>query len=90
MKAHRWIQPVGVHVRTVPAEGLAGAPRTDPLVRTARGMVILALVLGGLGAEAAASPGHVSADHANGHQQTGNIRLMASATLHIANRPWIY
>jgi len=90
MKAHRWTQHVAKHARTVPAESLAEAPRTDPLARTARGMVILSLVIGGLGAAAAASPGHVSADHANGHQQTGDIRLMASTVLHTANRPWIY
>lgn len=87
MKAHRWTQYVARHARTVPDESLAGAPRTDPLARTARGMVILSLVIGGLGAGAVASPGHVSTDHANGHQQTGNIRLMVLKT---ANRPWIY
>jgi hypothetical protein len=38
--------------------------------------------------------GHDSAGHASAHQQTGNIRLAASAsttsTVRISNRPWIY
>jgi hypothetical protein len=87
MKAHRWTQYVARHARTVPDESLAEAPRADSLARTARGMVIMSLVIGGLGAGAAASSGHASADHVNGHQQTGNIRLMVLKT---ANRPWIY
>ena len=56
-----------IPAQTVPAEGLLGAQRPDPLVRTARGIAILALVLGGLGADAVVSSAHSSADHARTH-----------------------
>jgi hypothetical protein len=88
MAKHRRILHEVAQPRTVPAEGLTGAVRTDPLVRTARGITILALVLGGLGAGAGASLGHSSTDHTRPHQPAGNTHLAAS---HIASsRPWMY
>jgi hypothetical protein len=94
MKTHKWIPHVVMQARTVPVEGLTGALRTDPLGRAARGIVILALVLGGLGADAAATSGYGSGDHASAHQPTGNIRLGANSYLisrdHITGRPWMY
>jgi len=88
MKTHRRILHDVMPARTVPVQGLAGALRTGPPIRTARGILILALALGGLGADAAASSGHGSADHANSHQLVGNIHL--AATGHAARKPWIY
>ena len=94
MKTHRWILHVAIQPRTVPVDGLPEALRTDPLVRTARGVLIVALALGSLGADAAASSGYGSAGHANAHQPAGNIRLAASANTissgHLSNRPWMY
>ena len=90
MKAHRWILPVAIQTRTVPVEGLPGALRTDPLLRAARGTVILALVLGSLGADAAASSGYGSADHASARKPAANISLAASASSRVTNRPWMY
>lgn len=87
MKTHRRVRYVAMHARTVPFEGLPETPRTDPMVRTARGILVLALALGSLGAEAAAA-GHGSTDHASSHQPTGNTRLTAST--HAASKPWIY
>jgi len=87
MKTRKRIPHVAKHARTVPVEGLAGAPRTDPLARTARGIFILTLVLGSIGADAAASSGSSSADHAGTHQPASNIRLTAAG--HTAS-PWMY
>jgi len=93
MKTHGRILPV-IQARTVPAEGLPEALRTDPLVWTARGILILALVLGSLGADAAASSDYGSADHASTHKPAGNIHLAASAypirSSQIIHTPWMY
>lgn len=88
MKAHRQILHDVIPSQTVPVEGLAGALRTGPPIRMARGILILALALGGLGVGAAASSGHGSADHASSHQPAGNIHLAASTLA--ASKPWIY
>jgi len=86
MKTHRRARYVAMHARAVPVQGLAGALRTGPPIRTARGILILALALGAIGAEAAASSAHSSADHASSHQPAANLHVTASA----AKRPWIY
>ncbi len=94
MKTDRWILHVVIQARTVPVDGLPGALRTDPLVWTARGILILALVLGSLGAGAAASSGYGSTDHATAHQPAGSISLAASAYPisfgDTKNAPWMY
>jgi hypothetical protein len=94
MKTHRWIPHVVTQARTVPVETLTGSQRTDPLVQTARRILILALVLGGLGTEAVATSGYASVGQASAHQPAGNIRLAASAspisTGHITDSPWMY
>ena len=89
MTTHRRILHDVIPARTIPVEGLPGALRTDPLARAARGILILSLVLGSLGADAAASSAHGSADHASTRQPAGNIRLTASSG-HIAGKPWMY
>jgi hypothetical protein len=80
MKTHRWIPHVVTQTPTVQVGALTGAQRTDPLVQAARRILILALVLGSLGADAAALSGYASADHANTHQPAGNISLAASTS----------
>jgi hypothetical protein len=87
MTTHRRILHEVTQARTVPVEGSTGAERADPLVWTARGIVILALVLGAFGADAAISPGHISADHARAHQPAGSTHLAAGR---ITSRPWMY
>jgi hypothetical protein len=91
MKTQRYVP---MHARTIPADGPTGALRTDPPVRAVRGFVILALVLGGLGADAAATSGYGSSDHASAHQPAGNISLGAGSYAlsprHITGRPWMY
>jgi len=89
MKTHRRILHDVMPTRTVPVQSLAGALRAGPPSWTARGMLILALALGGLGAGTAVSSGHGSADHASSYQPEGNIHLVASASP-TAIRPWIY
>jgi hypothetical protein len=94
MKTQRWIPHVATQARTVPVESLTGVQRTDPLGQAARRILILALVLGSLGADAAAFSGYASGDQANAHQPTGNISLEAnlspSSTGHNISNPWIY
>jgi hypothetical protein len=82
-----------MQARIVPAGSPAGTTRTDPVGRAARGILILALVLGGLGAETAATSGHGSGDQASAHH-TGNVPQAASAYLtsahHTISNPWMY
>ena len=94
MKTHRWIPHVVTQARTVPVETLTGSQRSDPLVQAARRILILALVLGSLGAEAGALSGYASVGRASADQSAGNIRLAASvspvSTGHITDSPWMY
>ncbi len=89
MKTHKWIPHVVAQARTVPVETLPGALRTTPLGQAARGILILALALGSIGAESAASSGYAST-----HQAAGNARLAESAYLigsrHITPAPFMY
>jgi hypothetical protein len=88
MGKHRRILHDVTPARTVPVQGLAGTLRADSPIRTARGILILALAAGGLGVGAATSAGLSSADHASSHQPTGNVHLAAGT--HAASKPWIY
>ena len=94
MKTHKWILPADMQARIGPAESPAGVIRTDPPARAARGILILALVLGGLGAEGAVTPGHGTGDQASAHVAAGSNRLGASAYLtssgHAIAHPWMY
>jgi hypothetical protein len=80
MKTHRWIPHVVTQERTDPVETLTGAQRTDPLAQATRRILILALVLGSLGADAAAWSGYARADQANAHPSAGTISLAAKAS----------
>lgn len=92
MKTHQWILPVVTQARIDPAESPAGATRTLSPGRTARGILVLALVVGGLGAEAGAASGHSTGDHSSAHRSAGNIRLEASSHLtgSAHYNPWMY
>jgi|HubBroStandDraft_1064217.scaffolds.fasta_scaffold243921_2 hypothetical protein len=85
---------VAMHARTVPVEGSTLVPRTDPRGRATRGMVIMALVLGSLGANAMAASGYGSGDHTGAQQPAGHIRLGASSyvasSVLVSDRPWMY
>ena len=94
MKTHRRILHVAIPARTVPVEGSTGSAEADPLVRAARGILILAVILGSLGTDAMVSSGYGSAGHASAHQQAATVRLAASAhpigSGHSAMSPWMY
>ena len=64
-----------------PAEGLAEVLRADPPRRAARGILILALVLGGLGAEGAVTSGHSTGDQASTQHAADGNRPTTSANL---------
>jgi hypothetical protein len=94
MNTQRWILHAAPQERTVQIEGRTGALRADPLGRTARGILILALVLGSLGAEAMALSSHDTSDHTRALQPVGSIHVGENAHLvknkHFINRPWMY
>jgi hypothetical protein len=48
----------------------------------------MAVVLGSLGTEAAASSGAATVDHSSGHHSTGTIRLAAKTSAR--SSPWMY
>jgi len=69
------------HARIGPADSLAQVSRADPPRRAARGVLIMALVLGGLGAEGAVISGHGPGDQATTQHAAGANRPAASAYL---------
>jgi hypothetical protein len=81
MKTYKWILPADMQAGIGPAESLAGVTRTDPPGRAARGILILALVLGGVGAEGAVTAGHGTGDQASAHHAAGANRPAASTYL---------
>jgi len=101
MKAHGWlryaIKRTSGSAASVPEASSAGTIRAW----AASGVLALALVPGGIGVAAAASPGHASTSHvharhvhASARQRTGSHAVPASAaalnTGSAARRPWIY
>jgi hypothetical protein len=94
MKTHRQTLHVAKHARTVPAHLETGAPRTVPLVRATRGILILAFALGSLGTDVAVSSGFGTADHLSAHPSAGSVRLAANVSTGshgtITSRPWMY
>jgi len=90
MKTHRRASYVAMHARTVPVEGSQRALRTDSRARTTGGILILALALGSLGADAVESSAHGSTGHASGHRAAGNTRLTAISARPLSARPWMY
>jgi hypothetical protein len=69
------------HARIGPAQSPAQVSRADQPRRAARGVLIMALVLGGLGAEGALTSGHSTGDQASTHQAAGANRPAASVYL---------
>jgi hypothetical protein len=76
MKNHQWLSHAVARAGR-PVRGIPGKPSArTPRIWAARGILMMALVLGGLGIVVAASSGHGQAGH-------------ASAVL-IAQMPWMY
>lgn len=101
MKAHGWlryaIKRTSGSAASVPEASSAGTVRAW----AASGILALALVPGGMGVAAAASPGHASTSHiharhlhASARQRTGSDATSASAAAmnngSAVRRPWIY
>lgn len=93
MKTRKWLRHVIMQI-----SGSVGSAPREPSTGTVRawarcGLLVLALVLGGLGA---AASGHDSAGHvqASAHQPADNLALSAGAgsiSAGITNRlPWMY
>jgi hypothetical protein len=81
MKTRKWIRPVITQAGIDPAESAVGVTRIDTPGRATRGILILALVLGGLGAEGAVASGHGTGDQASAHNAAGDNRPAANAYL---------
>src|SRR5258708_39390635 len=87
MKTHRRILHVAIPARTIPVEALRGALGSDPMVRAARGILVLVLALvlgslGSLGTDATASAGPRRAHPARGPPPAGDIPLPARRPPH--------
>jgi len=74
MKTHGQISHIAIQQRPVTAGGAHAAPRTGHTVQVVRGAVVLALVLGSLGAAEAGSLGLGSPYHARVHQGVSHVR----------------
>ena len=94
MGKHRRTSHVARYVQAVQANGLIKAPQNVSLGRATGGVVALALVLGGIGAEAAAASTHGGDDHVNAGQPVGSGRIGTSHSLAspdvVSQRPWMY
>lgn len=94
MKTRKWILPVVMQERIGLAKNPAGVARTDKPGRATRSILILALVLGGLGAEGAITSGHGTSDQASAHNASGGNRLETSSHLpsagHVIPNTWMY
>ena len=69
------------HARISMAERPVQVSRADPPRRAARGVLIMALVLGAVGAEGALTAGHGPGDQASTQHAAGSNRPAASAYL---------
>ena len=94
MKTHGWLLPAVRQEQAVSVKG-TGTLRINPLGQTARGVLILALALSGIGAAGAAvTTGHGTGEHARAYHAAGNAQIKPIA--HRAglglrsHYPWMY
>jgi len=95
MGKHRRTSRVARYLQTVPAHGVIKVPQSDSLGRATLGVAALALVVGSLGAEAAAVSSHGAGELVGAGQQAvsghaGPSYHLASAGSTISQRPWMY
>ena len=76
MKTHGRIPYTVAQPHTVTTRRSAGAHRANPAARTAGGILILTLVVGGASAVTAESLGHGNAGHASGHQSASPVHVV--------------
>jgi hypothetical protein len=84
MKSQRQISRAGMQPQTATA-GSVGAHRAAPWFKTTRGVTILAIALGSVGAATAVSVDHASAGHSGAHHVTSTVHASSGN-----KRPWIY
>lgn len=96
MKTHRSLWHAAMRAGGWAGSARHEAPKGAVRVRVTRGILVLALVLGGLGGAALALPGHGSAGHvqAPAHQPASDLvhPAAASSTSSVSalRRPWMY
>ena len=94
MKTHRWLRHIVI--RTSGSDrGAHAKPATGTVhAWAARGILILALVLGSVGAVVATSSSHGSDGHANARPPAGNVNRPAGTyplnSGHFVSMPWMY
>lgn len=93
MKTHGRIPNAVVQPQTVTVRRSPGAHRANSTARTAGGILILTLVVGGAGAAAAESLGHNAPGQATGHRPAGSVHVATGTHATIvhkkSNRPWL-
>jgi hypothetical protein len=91
---HRRIPHALMEAQNGPVEESSEGPRTDPLALGARGLLILAFVLGSLGTAGTILPGHSGAGLASGRQSDGRFQLLVTVQQVNSNpilpNPWMY
>ena len=81
MKNHNWILPAGKHARVGPATRLAENVCSETPAQTARAVLVLALVAGGVGGETViASAGTTSTE----------ATAVPHTSVHAIAHPWMY
>ena len=81
MKNHNWILPAGKHARVGPATRLAGTVCSETPAQTARAMLVLTLVAGGVGAESALASANTTGTEAS---------VIPSNAAHAVAHPWAF
>ncbi len=93
MKTHRSLWHVIIRVCGSADGAHSKAPAGEARAWVKRGIVVLALTSGGLGAAVLASPAHSSAVHVHAHataHQPAGTSPGAGNTLSTYSRPWIF
>ena len=93
MKTHGRILNAVAQPQTVTVPRSPGAHRANSTARTAGGILILTLGVGGAGAAAAGTLGHNGPGQASGHRPAGNVHVATGRHATIvhkkSNRPWM-
>jgi hypothetical protein len=93
VSTHRWIPHAFAQARTGPVKE-SPDQRTDAFTQAARGLLIVAVVLGALGTAGTVSPGHGSVGLASDRQSDSRVDLAVSLSQvssdPILPNPWMY
>jgi hypothetical protein len=81
MKSHNWILPAGKHARIGPATRLAENVCNETPAQTARAVLVLALVAGGVGSETVLASASTTSTEAS---------IIPSSSTHAVAHPWAF